>query len=129
MDSELKLPKLPLIPSHEIIGTVVKTGSVPSSNYSREVDLSAVGQTVLAPYAANDSLNMYLEKTSAAVALVTGCAAVIKSLSPKMSPEEIIALLQNTATNIDKANPDHLGKLGCGVPYMSRVVDYLSEKK
>ncbi|TKT86537.1 S8 family serine peptidase [Dyadobacter frigoris] len=101
---------------------------LPSANYSREVDLSAVGQTVLAPYAANDSLYMYLEKTSAAVALVTGCAAVIKSLSPKMSPEEIMALLQNTATNIDKANPDYLGKLGSGVPDMSRVVDYLSEK-
>jgi hypothetical protein len=56
----------------------------------------------------------FWQGTSFATAVVTGAAAMLKSMSPSISNQEIRTLLMRTADPIDALNPSYVGKLGAG---------------
>ncbi len=60
--------------------------------------------------------------TSVATPLISGLAALIKSVNPKLTNEQISNIIVNTATNIDAVNPGNEGKLGSGLVNFSRAV-------
>ncbi len=99
---------------------------LPSSSYGTKVAWSACGQNVLAPYAYGDNIYTFCEKTSAAVALVAGCAAVLKAQNPDESNANILLALSATARSVDAENPRYIGKLGSGVPNVTEAIKFLN---
>jgi serine protease len=96
-----------------------------NSNYSKKVDLVAFGEFVKAPYPTKDNTYTYSNGTSSATAMVAGCAAVLKVISPESTPVEIFSALKNTAVPLDKYNSRYGGKLGAGIPNLTDAVNYL----
>lgn len=96
-----------------------------ASNYGREVDLVAPGVMVYAPHPSMDNGYAYLDGTSAAVALVSGCAAALKALDKTAGPELIMNAMKNTASPVDSMNRRIGAKLGAGIPDLGKAVTYL----
>ncbi len=96
------------------------------SNYGMPIDLALPGENVRAGHPLASNAWFYGRGTSAAAGLAAGCAAVLKGINPKASPHEIIEALKNTATPIDSLNYSYCGKLGAGIPNLSKAVKYLS---
>ncbi len=96
-----------------------------NSNYGMQIDLALPGEMVKAAHPIADNAWFYGEGTSAAAGLTAGCAAVLKAISPNANPQEIMEALKNTATPLDSLNPKYAGKLGAGLPNLSKAVDYL----
>lgn len=65
--------------------------------------------------------------TSLAAPLVTGAAALIKSLRPDFGPKEIYDILTQSADNIDLKNPFYLRQLGAGKLNLARAVSLIDE--
>jgi len=98
----------------------------PFSNYGFScVDISApgvsfMGLTFFNPYQTYEGRPFdsyyegYWDGTSMATAVVSGGFALIKSINPRLSREEAIAIIFNTAKNISRLNPNYLGQLGSG---------------
>lgn len=99
---------------------------LPSSSYGVKVALSACGQNVLAPFANSDSLYTYCGKTSAATALVSGCAAILKIYRPTLSASQITEALEGTAVIIDAQNLHYGGKMGAGIPDVTKAIEYVN---
>lgn len=53
--------------------------------------------------------------TSVAAPVVAGLAALIKAYKPNLTNQQITDLILNNTDNIDKENPDYIGKLGKGL--------------
>ena len=102
---------------------------VPNSNYGESVDLALPGMMVQAAFPIDDKAWFYGEGTSAAAALATGCAAVLKALKPEALPYEIMSALKNTSTPLDSVNLRYCGKLGAGLPNLTNAADYLVNTK
>jgi len=99
-----------------------------NANYGQKVDLSAPGEFVYAPHPSKENTYGYNDGTSAAVSMIGGCAAILKVLKPKASPDEIMRALKNTAQPIDSLNSSYSGKLGAGFPDLEKASQYLISK-
>jgi hypothetical protein len=99
----------------------------PDSNYGMRIDLSLPGERVRAGHPVADNAWFYARGTSAAAAMATGCAAVLKAIQPEALPQAIIEALKNTARPVDSINYSYCGKLGAGLPDLSKAVRYLSQ--
>ena len=95
------------------------------SNYGKKIDVVAFGEYVKAAYPEKDNAYAYCDGTSAAVAQVAGCAAVMKVMNPSAAPPDIFAALINTAHPVDRYNTTYGGKLGAGLPDLSNAINYL----
>lgn len=101
------------------------------SNYGKKyIDLSAPGVGIFSSvYHQNDNQNFqkYYESgwtgTSVSAPQVTGAAALIKSLKPNLSLQQIKDILLNTADNIDYLNNNYASKLGKGRLNIFAAVD------
>ena len=100
-----------------------------NSNYGSKIGLVAAGQNVYAAYPLKDNTYFYGEGTSSAVALVGGCAAMLKIASPSSNPRQIFSALKNTALPLDSLNRYYGGKLGAGLPRLSDALNYLLDNK
>jgi hypothetical protein len=82
------------------------------SNVGPWVDISAPGSSIfsLTPNAGYGVLS----GTSMATPLVSGAAALVKSIHPEWTPDRIRLQLVNSADRIDSLNPGYLGMLGSG---------------
>jgi serine protease len=96
-----------------------------TSNYGRKIDLVAFGELVRAPYPQKDNAYIDGDGTSSAVALVAGCAAVLKAVNRSLQPSELFSALRNTATPLDQINARYGGKLGAGLPDLAKAVNYI----
>ena len=96
------------------------------SNYGMRVDIAAPGDSVYGPHPLADNAYVHEDGTSPATALIAGCAAILKALRPQASAEDIFDALRNTATPVDSLNPTWCGKLGAGLPDMTKAMDYLA---
>lgn len=90
------------------------------SNYGRTyIDISAPGTSFYStlfhePSSADfgQEYGGYWSGTSVATPLVSGAAALVKSLNPNFSNKKVRDIIIQSADNIDGSNPDLLGKLG-----------------
>jgi hypothetical protein len=58
-----------------------------------------------------------------ATPMVSGAAALVKAANPRLSGREIAAILMDTSDNINRLNPDYLGRLGTGRLNVSAAVN------
>ncbi len=98
-----------------------------SSNYNIMVDAVAFGDQVRAPHSSADNAWFYGDGTSSALALVAGCAAILKVASPESKATELYDALKNTAQTVDNYNLTYATRLGAGLPNLSKAVNYLLE--
>ena len=100
------------------------------SNYgSRCSDVSAPGVNLYSTVVFNDKFpgfNSYFKPgnsgTSVATPIVSALAALIKSVNPNLSARQVINIIINTTTNIDKFNLGLEGKLGSGLVNYRRAL-------
>jgi serine protease len=95
------------------------------SNYSMRVDIAAPGVSVFGPFPLADNSYTYDNGTSPATALVTGCVAILKALKPDATSTEILDAIKSTATPIDSLNLTYCGKLGSGLPNMTKAIEFI----
>ncbi len=93
------------------------------SNYNLGVDLSSPGGScspgpsgVLSTYFNETSMGYYdyIYGTSMASPVAAGLGALVLSVNPDLTTEEVEDIMKSTAVNIDDINPDYAGKLGAG---------------
>lgn len=83
------------------------------SNFGLKVDVCAPGTRVYSPYL--DTSYAWWDGTSFAAPFVTGLAALIYSVHPSASDDEVSGIIHQTAIDIDSLNPGLEGKLGSGL--------------
>ena len=112
-----------------VVGVAATDGldqKAPFSGFgSKCIDVSAPGisvfsTTVYSPqnYYLGESFNKYYDGywsgTSMAVPMVSGALALIESSNPGLTRNEVVDVLVNSTSNIDRLNPDYFGRLGSG---------------
>ncbi|RLC36131.1 hypothetical protein DRH27_05690 [Candidatus Falkowbacteria bacterium] len=89
------------------------------------VDIVAPGQSIFStsvysPVNNTDDISFskyyegYWSGTSMAAPIVSGAVALIETINPRLSQSEIINVLFNNTDDINRLNPDYLGRLGAG---------------
>jgi len=94
----------------------------PFSSYGFKcIDLSAPGVSIFSTAIhepGNDRFNSYYNGywsgTSMAAPMVSGAAALVKAANPGLDNREIASYLMDTTDNINRLNPEYLGRLGTG---------------
>ncbi len=93
------------------------------SNYNSDVDISSPGgfcspgpSGVLSTTYDETSMGFYdtYFGTSMASPIAAGAASLILAMNPELTPDELEAIIKNTAVDIDEINPDYAGMLGAG---------------
>lgn len=82
------------------------------SNYGEHVTLTAPGADVTS--AMPGGLYAQSNGTSSSTAFVSGAVALLLSINPDASPEQVETWLRSTALDLESANPDYCGLLGSG---------------
>lgn len=82
------------------------------SNYGTGIDISAPGSSILSTLPSNTYGNN--SGTSMATPNASGAAALIWSVNPGWSREQVAAALLANADNIDATNPAYVGLIGTG---------------
>jgi len=115
--------------AHDAVLAVAATGSddvkAESSNYGQHVFICAPGGAVTSTLPGDRYGTA--EGTSLATALVTGAAALAKSLDPELDIDALEGLLADAAEDVDARNPDHEGLLGVGRLDLTTAFDELRE--
>ena len=91
------------------------------------VDVSAPGVTIYGPayYDPANNFNTYYttnDGTSFSTPIVSGVAAMILSLHPTYSPDDLTNIIRATADNIDAKNTGYAGQLGTGRVDLARAL-------
>lgn len=84
------------------------------SNYGPTIDVTAPGVNILSTLAGSNSSYGNLSGTSMACPLTAGLAALMLSMNPTLSPDDVENCLKNTADNIYPLNSGYIGALGAG---------------
>jgi serine protease len=92
-----------------------------SSNYGLHVAVSAPGDTLLSTWKPSTYTSAFVG-TSLSTPIVSGTAALIKSLHPTWSPDQIAEQIRVTADPIDNLNPGYEKQLGLGRVNVFRAV-------
>jgi len=83
-----------------------------ASNYGDWVDVSAPGSSIYMTWKGNQYV--FNAGTSFASPLTAGVAALVKSLHPNWTPDQIAEQVRVSADKIDSLNPKYAGNLGFG---------------
>lgn len=84
------------------------------SNYGPWVDLAAPGESIYSTYPM-DGYGWW-SGTSMAAPFVSGQIALLRSLAPWLTLDQIEGQLMTKARSVDALNPDYAGQLGAGEP-------------
>lgn len=95
------------------------------SNFGMPIDFSAPGVGIYGAYASADNAFIYSDGTSPAAAIAAGCFAALKAGNPDATASELMDAVKNTCTPIDHLNLPYAGKLGAGVPNMTKAGEFL----
>ncbi|MGP1520835.1 MAG: S8 family peptidase [Treponema sp.] len=80
------------------------------STYGSWLNIVAPGQEIISLRHDSNSRYVYMSGTSMATPFVTGVVTYLLSINPKLTPSQIITILEETADKIDHANQDPVGK-------------------
>ena len=97
------------------------------SNYGMRTDIVAPGDSVYGPHPLADNAFFRESGTSSSAAIIAGCAAILKSVSPRSAAADVFDALQNTARPVDSLNVKYCGKLGSGLPDVDKAIQYVAE--
>ncbi len=86
------------------------------STFNSTVDISAPGSQIRTTSHSTGLVPTYIltDGTSFSSPIVAGVVGLMISANPCLSPDDIEAILKNTAKNIDALNPNYVGLLGAG---------------
>jgi subtilisin family serine protease len=86
------------------------------SDYGYPIDICAPGQGILATVIGTGQSTQYdtASGTSMASPIVAGVGALVKSMHPNLTPQQLKDRLMLTADPIDEQNPNYIDKLGTG---------------
>jgi subtilisin family serine protease len=84
------------------------------SNYGETLDISTQGIYVVSLSALDGGLGAW-EGTSFAAPIVAGSVALVKSVAPSLSHDEILTIMEMTISDFDEVNAVECNTLGCGV--------------
>jgi len=96
------------------------------------IDISAPGVSFFGTVASNPGFDQnqfsklydgYWSGTSMATPVISGSLALILSINPTISKQEVMNILMSSTDDIRRLNPDYLGKLGRGRVNVDRAVD------
>lgn len=93
------------------------------SDYGESIDISAPGEGILSTVIAGNSFQSY-NGTSMASPIVAGIAAMVKSMHPNLTPEQLMNRIMMTADPIDDLNPGYAMQLGTGRANVYTAVMY-----
>jgi len=96
---------------------------LPVANYGMPVDLSGPGQGVFGAKVGGGQQRG--DGTSAAVAVVAAATALLRLEDPARPASDLIRILKNTASPINRSNQRFTGKLGAGFPNVSRALQWI----
>lgn len=85
----------------------VKAGFSTSGSW---LNVVAPGQNIISLHNKQNDGYLYMSGTSMATPFVTGLVTYLLSFNPKLTPNQIITILEKTADKIDHTNQDILGK-------------------
>ncbi len=94
------------------------------SNYGMQSDIAAPAEHVKGAHPEQDNAYIQDKGTSAATALVSGCAAVILSKNNSLKNTELKEALMNASTPFPRQFSNHGGKLGAGILNLTNSLDY-----
>lgn len=97
------------------------------SNFGEDIDISAPAVYVKGGHPVQDNAFIYENGTSVATALVTACAAVLKSINNDLKANQIREILLNTATPFDKSFKSYSGKMGAGIVNLGNAIQYMKD--
>src|SRR4029079_662158 len=93
----------------------------PFSNYGSCVDVSVPGNDLFTTQMTDSQFGGFDKEygggwsgTSLSTAVISGMAALIKTINPRATPAQVTQAIMSGCDNIDGLNPNYLGKLGCG---------------
>ena len=104
------------IDAFSVAATNSNDGKTGFSNYGDDISISAPGSNILSKVFDGGGGNTYAsyDGTSMASPVAAGVAALVKSVHPGMSVEDLKDYLKDGATPIDNINPNYAGLLGAG---------------
>jgi len=97
-----------------------------NSNFGMDADIAAPAEFVFGAHPEKDNAYIYDKGTSAATALVAGCAAVIMSKREGLLNSDVKEALLNTSTPFTEKSTTYGGKLGAGIVNLENALDYIS---
>jgi serine protease len=97
-------------------------GGGQSSNYGTHVGVSSPGDNVFSTWKESSYTFFDFAGTSPATAIVSGTAALVKSVHPSWSPDQIAEQIRVAADPIDNLNPGYEKQLGLGRVNIFRAV-------
>jgi len=112
-----------------VAGVNMKGQKYYKSNYGSQVDISAPAEAVKGAHPDEDNAFIQIDGTSASTALVTSCAAILRSKKEGLSPSEIKEILLNTATPFDQQFSVYGGKMGSGIVNLENALNYISNSQ
>ncbi|MFQ5855210.1 MAG: S8 family serine peptidase [Anaerolineae bacterium] len=83
------------------------------ANFGDWIDVAAPGENIYSAFPVSGYA--WLSGTSMAAPFVAGQAALIRSVDPSLSAEDVGSLIKTTAQPLDALNPDYAGELGAGL--------------
>jgi len=97
----------------------IKNGT---SSYGIHIDISAPGKNIFSTWSGGSYINY--SGTSMAAPVISGCAAIVKSVFPNYNAQQIAEKLRSTADVIDTIGTNVLfeGKLGSGRVNLHRAI-------
>lgn len=97
------------------------------SNFGREAQAAAPGVNLYSAYPGNRWA--YWSGTSFSTALVSGQAALILQVNPKLKRSTLGTLIYSSGTNIDSVNPGYASLLGRRIDFLAAIKFALNGKK
>lgn len=97
------------------------------SNFGMDVDIAAPAEAVSGAHPQKDNAYIFDDGTSAATALVAGCAAIIMSKDEELVNADVKDALVNTSLPFNSQTSSYGGKMGAGIVNLEKALQYISD--
>lgn len=107
-----------------VTATTATDIKAPFANYHRQMAAAAPGVSLYSAYPGNRWA--WWSGTSFSTVLVTGEAALLLAMNPRLTPSDLDRLITSSGADIDSLNPSYQDKLGRRIDYRAAITLLLS---